>query len=248
MARHISAVFVLALVFLGFSLFHTAEAGAQGLRIPVLMYHEIEDGTNSNYLEETRFAEQVRWLAENGYEAVTLSQAYDYMRGMKKPTPGKKVVALTFDDGYASFYTKAVPLLRRYGFVATVCVITDQIGKKNHVTWKQLEELVALGFEVASHTKSHPDLTRLGRKALVAEVAESKRILEKRLKVPVRFFCYPAGRYNTIVIKAARDAGYIGALTTRSGLVFPGSDSYQWPRLRIYRGMSLEALAAALRK
>ncbi|MBC7106409.1 MAG: hypothetical protein H5T97_10745, partial [Firmicutes bacterium] len=91
------AVLALALLSL-FAL--PAPARAQGVSVPVVMYHEIGDGPNANWLEEKRFAEQVRWLAENGYRAVTLSEAYEYVRGAKKPPAGARPVALTFDDGY----------------------------------------------------------------------------------------------------------------------------------------------------
>jgi peptidoglycan/xylan/chitin deacetylase (PgdA/CDA1 family) len=225
-----------------------APVPAQDVRVPVVMYHEIGDGPDANWLEEKRFAEQVRWLAQNGYRAVTLSEAYDYVRGAKKPPAGAKPIALTFDDGYASFYTKAVPLLRRYGFAATVCVITGQVGRGNHVTWGQLKKLAAAGFEVASHTASHPDLRYVGKKRLAAEVAGSKKILEERLGVPVRFFCYPAGKYNAAVLRAVREAGYAGALTTKPGVASASFDPYLWSRIRAYRGMSLKSFAAALRK
>lgn len=159
-------------------------AWARGCAVPVVMYHQIGDGPNSLWLEEKRFAEQVRWLAENGYRAVTFSEACDYVRGVKEPPQGVRPVALTFDDGYGSFYAKAAPLLRRYGFRATVFIITDQVGKGDHVTWKQLEELVAEGFEVGSHTRSHPDLTRVSRKRLSQEIAGSKELIEKSSACP----------------------------------------------------------------
>lgn len=222
-----------------------ATAKLEPIPVSVIMYHQVGDGPNSLWLEEKKLEEQVRWLSENDYRAITLSEAYEYING-RVTSPGGKVVALTFDDGYSSFYTKVAPLLQRYEYVATVCVITDQVGRGDHVTWGQLKELAAAGFEVASHTKSHPDLTRLGKARLTEEVAGSKKILEERLGVPVQFFCYPSGIYNGTVARAVRDAGYIGAVTTKPGIVSPGADPYLMPRVRIYRGMGLEAFAAGV--
>src|SRR5574341_699674 len=100
-----------------------AKVGEKPLaRIPVLLYHRIDTETDPRWrpfcVAPENFAAQMRWLAEQGFSAIHLGQLLDYYRhGL--PVPPKPLV-ITFDDGYFCNYSQAFPILRRYGFVATV--------------------------------------------------------------------------------------------------------------------------------
>src|ERR1017187_8252959 len=131
--------------------------------LPILMYHSISDdpepGVRPYYRVCTspqRFREQMQWLKDGGYQAVGLSTALHRMREKAVPN-GHKLVALTFDDGFLDFYTSAAPILREFGFQATMYLPTGLIGGANRfknrdcMNWKQVEELHGLGCEFGSH-------------------------------------------------------------------------------------------------
>ena len=129
-------------------------------------------------------------------------------------------IALTFDDGYETVYTEALPEMMERGIAGTVFPVAGAIGDVNrwdvrlsprpfrHLTWPQLRDLAKHGFEVGSHTMSHRDLTRLTARDLLEELAASKILLEDRLGVAVASIAYPFGKVNRMVIEAALRSGY----------------------------------------
>ncbi len=214
-------------------------------QIPVLMYHEIGDVNDNNYVRRSEFEWQMKWLSDNGYHAVTLGQVYRHINDFT-PLPAKPVV-LTFDDGYATFHSIAVPTLKQYNYTATAFIITGLIGRKEYMTWEQVAELPSQGFEIGSHTVSHADLRFLSGARLTREVAESRRELEQRTGVPVEFFCYPAGKYNDQTPDAVKAAGYLGAVTTQYGPVTLQQSPFLWSRVRILRGETQASFAKKIR-
>ena len=97
--------------------------------IPVLMYHKIgDDKDNDAVIREDLFREQMKFLKDNGYNPLTMDQLYDYVvNGAAVP---EKPVVLTFDDGYADTYSIVYPLMKEYGFAATVFVNPGDVGQK----------------------------------------------------------------------------------------------------------------------
>lgn len=219
--------------------------GERSGQIPVLMYHEIGDVVNNNYLRRSEFEAQMQWLAENGYNPVTLSQVYRHINDFR-PLPAKPVV-ITFDDGYSTFYTVAVPILRKHRFTATVFVATGLLERPEHMTWSQVAELPTLGIELGSHTVTHADLRFLSGARLTREVAESKKQLEARTGARIEFFCYPGGKYNGETPEAVKAAGYLGAVTTEYGPVTPEQSPFLWSRVRILRGETGASFARKIR-
>jgi peptidoglycan/xylan/chitin deacetylase (PgdA/CDA1 family) len=135
-------------------------------------------------------------------------------------------IAVTFDDGYESVYSDAYPEMEQRGVRGTVFPVVDSIGDYNtwdvrlsrrrfkHLSWPQLRELAAGGFEVGSHTLSHRDLTRLDPKMLRSELRDSRAVLEDRLGKRVTCLSYPFGRFSPRVIDEAAGAGYTHAFTS----------------------------------
>lgn len=213
-------------------------------RVPVLMYHELGDVENGLYVRVADFAAQLAYLAEAGYQPISMDALYDhFVHG--RPLPRKPVV-ITFDDGYRSFWEVAVPLLQQYEYPAIVFVITELVGNARYVTWDQLRALPAMGFEVGSHTATHPDLRLLGDARLQQEIAGSRELLARELGQEVRYFCYPVGLYNDNVVQAVRDAGYLAAVTTQYGPATPEQDHALWARVRIERRDTLTTFAKKL--
>lgn len=109
------------------------------------------------------------------------------------------LVSFTFDDGFFSTYTKAFPILTKYGYTGTVFVITSCIGTTGYMNASQLLELQNQGWEIASHSHTHSFLTELSDKQLISEIKGSKSILES-LGLRVYGFACPGGRYNEKIV------------------------------------------------
>lgn len=209
--------------------------------VPILMYHVIGDQAESPYQElyvrPQDFARQMQWLAQAGFQAVTLKQLYRYWFPPHHPLPPHPVV-ITFDDGYRSVYDNAFGVLKKLGFPATVFVVGKFLDSPYFLSPDQLKEMANQGWEIGSHTLNHIDLTAATPSQLESEVSQSKKLLQDRLGVPIDFFCYPAGRVNHRVVAATKKAGYLGAVTTRPGLA--GRDHiFLLDRIRINRSDTL---------
>jgi peptidoglycan/xylan/chitin deacetylase (PgdA/CDA1 family) len=99
--------------------------------IPILAYHKVDTRMElgGTMISPKRFAGHLAYFKKNGYQSVTLSRAVELMR--QGESGGKKYLCLTFDDAYAGLYHHAFPLLKEYGFTATVFVVTDYAGRTN---------------------------------------------------------------------------------------------------------------------
>jgi peptidoglycan/xylan/chitin deacetylase (PgdA/CDA1 family) len=211
-------------------------------RVSILMYHDIRDASRySTVITPWQFEEEVRWLTEEGYKFITISQLLDaiYSGGGDLPA---RCVALTFDDGWSGVYRYAYPILKKYGATATLYLYTNYIGVGGRSnTWDQYREMLANGFEIGSHTVSHCDLTNRGAwsghgskppsgqgtytQRLMHELTDSRLILEEHLGVPIRSLALPYGAYDDYVLKSALLAGYEGVLTIKAGNTFVDADT-----------------------
>jgi peptidoglycan/xylan/chitin deacetylase (PgdA/CDA1 family) len=225
-----------------------AERSQQTTPVPILMYHVIADPPAGApypqlYVSESEFAGQMRWLARHGYHAVTQRAVWDHWhRG--RPLPARPIV-ISFDDGYREIADSALPIMQAHGWPGVLNLTVKNLRVSGGLSQWRVRKLIDAGWELASHTQTHPDLPSLSGAALTAEVAGSRAILRSRFGVPVDFFCYPAGRYDARVIRAVRRAGYLGATTTLEGLASPGRP-YELRRIRVSRSHGVEGLARAL--
>jgi peptidoglycan/xylan/chitin deacetylase (PgdA/CDA1 family) len=228
-----------------------AQAARPPLRIPILMYHRIDVVrptlpaiTQRLTVDPGRFAAQMEWLHAHGYHALTETQLYDALeRGAPLP---RRPVVITFDDGYRDVLWKAAPVLKRLHMHATAFVITDRIsaGDVSFLTWPLLKVLERQGVEIGSHTVSHLDLTTLSGAQLQHELVDSRATLEQRLGHPVRWFAYPAGRFDARVVAAARAAGYELAMTTQPGSLQDPAQPLELHRYEILDDASVATVAA----
>ncbi len=210
----------------------------------IFLLHEIGQGPNGLYVPEQDFERLIGHLSKEGYKSVTVSQLLD---SKLKREEGDKLVALTFDDGYSSFYEKAYPILKKYNYTATVFIITDMVDKSNHMTWTQLRKIFNEGIEVGSHSETHPYLSKLDSSSLQKQVEGSKQKLEEMLNKKVTDFCYPYGDYNDDVIESVRKAGYRSAVTVHTDISSKKDNLYQLPRINVYGGMSNHTIDSLLK-
>lgn len=210
-------------------------AKARRMAVPILMYHVISKAPpgvrNAElWVDKDVFVDEMHALQEAGYTAVTLQQAWDgWTTG--GPLPRKPIV-ITFDDGYLSHYTHAKPVLRKLGWPGVLYLTTKSIGPGG-LTEKQIRSLMQAGWEIDSHTLTHPDLTALDDAALTRELTESRTELQRRFGVPANFFAYPAGRNDARVRTATAAAGYLAATTVEEGIARGKDDPYALRRVRV---------------
>jgi peptidoglycan/xylan/chitin deacetylase (PgdA/CDA1 family) len=223
-------------------------AAARRMKVPILMYHVVSAAparvANAQlWVDRGVFAAEMRALRRAGYHAITLRQAFDaWERG--GPLPRRPIV-LSFDDGYLSDYTHARPTLRRLGWPGVLNLELRNLGKGG-ITEHQVKSLIASGWEIDSHTLTHPDLTTVDDARLRTELAGSRRAIRRRFGArAAEFFCYPAGRYDARVVAAVRAAGYRGATTVDEGLGARG-EAYTLKRVRVNAADTAKTLLSRL--
>lgn len=220
-------------------------------RAPILMYHVINSPPAGApfpglYVTPEEFAEQMRALARAGYHAVTQDQLWANWRE-GTPLPAGKPIVLSFDNGYQSQYTQALPVLRGWGWVGVENIqLTGLPPSQGGLSTAQVRGLVAAGWELDTQGISHADLTSLDAAELRAQVAGARGTIERRYDVPVNWFCYPSGQYDATVLAAVRAAGYRGSTTVVPGWAQPEEDPYRLPRLRVLGGTSGSALVSEI--
>ncbi|HEX4114917.1 MAG TPA: polysaccharide deacetylase family protein [Solirubrobacteraceae bacterium] len=219
--------------------------------VPILMYHVINPPPAGAkfpglYVSPEEFSAQMHALAGAGFHAVTMDQMRaNWTRGT--PLPAGKPIVLSFDNGYQSQYTQALPVLRRLGWVGVENMqLTGLPPSQGGLSDAQIHGLVAAGWELDTQGISHADLITLGPAALHEQVAVARARVQRLYHVPVNWFCYPSGHYNAIVVAAVKAAGYVGSTTVVPGWASPSDDPYRLPRLRVLGGTSPESLLAEL--
>ncbi|MBN2011050.1 polysaccharide deacetylase family protein [candidate division KSB1 bacterium] len=211
--------------------------------VPILAYHNIgfQFEWGINVVSPRLFEKHIKYLATDGYQSIRIEQ---YISGdIQKQKP----VIITFDDAYQQVFEYAYPVLDEYGFTASIFVVTDYVGKKNtwdinlggksayHMGWGEIKELASKGWEIGSHTSTHPDLVALSDEALALELSQSRQELQARFGTQIHVMSYPFNRCNTRVVKAVQSAGYSGACCLAGKLLI--SSAYRHftiPRRGVY--------------
>jgi len=217
----------------------------------VLAYHAVSGSWPADLaVSPEHLHDQLELLVRRGYRGTTFHDA------VTVPSRGK-TLAVTFDDAYNSVLEFANPILSSLGLPGTIFVVTDfadderplcwpgidhwlagpHDSELRGLSWSQLARLGDAGWEIGSHTRSHPRLTQLDDDALRGELRESRAACERALRQPCRSLAYPYGDVNRRVARAAGDAGYAVAGTLPARL--DGATRLTWPRLGIYRRDSL---------
>jgi len=193
--------------------------------VPILCYHRFANHCKSPLCMPAHiFEQQMKYLDENGYRVISFVQLIDFLE-YRQALP-KKSVIISIDDGYRSAYDVGYPILKKYGFTATLFVYTDFVGScRNAITWNQLARMKANGFEIGSHSLSHSDLTK--RKVVEDtqaylvrvenELRVSKEIIDKKIGQDTIFLSFPYGRFNKNVLEISERLGYRAAVTVKRG-------------------------------
>jgi peptidoglycan/xylan/chitin deacetylase (PgdA/CDA1 family) len=215
--------------------------------VPILMYHVINPPPSgapfpSLYVPADEFAQEMEALKSAGWHAVTMDQLRaNWSRGVPLG-PGKPVV-ITFDNGYASQYTNALPVLNRLGWVGVENIqLLGLPPEQGGLTDQQVRGLLSAGWELDTQGMTHADLVTLDAAGLQYQIVHARQLLRSRYGAAVNWFCYPSGHYDATVINAVRNAGFVGSTTVVPGWAGRSNDPYRLPRLRVVGGTSGPAL------
>jgi peptidoglycan/xylan/chitin deacetylase (PgdA/CDA1 family) len=218
--------------------------------VPSLMYHHIRDLTlpldsdlNNYSVTPAALVAQLDWLKANGYHTVTIAQITDYLKyGVPLPP---KPVNLRFDDGWQN-QLFAVKEMKKRGMTATFFVITQALSYP-YMTPAQLKQLDADGFEVASHTRNHPFMTRNSLAFAWDQISGSKSDLEKLLGHPVHSFAYPYGDHNPAIDDLVRKAGYDSGEGIEASGFWRSSRLFNEPAISVSNVRSLNTFIARVK-
>jgi peptidoglycan/xylan/chitin deacetylase (PgdA/CDA1 family) len=217
----------------------------------VLCYHALSERWDAALsVTPEQFEKQLMFLIERGYTGSTFEQAVS-------APPAGRTFAVTFDDGFRSVFDLGFPILSRLKLPATLFVPTRRLGDNEPLTWAgidhwvggphsaeltgmswaEVEELARAGWEIGSHTRSHPHLTDLDDAELTTELHGSREDCEQRLGRPCPSLAYPYGDFDDRVLEAAGLAGYRYAGTLDR---FDRPNALRWPRVGVYHHDDLE--------
>jgi peptidoglycan/xylan/chitin deacetylase (PgdA/CDA1 family) len=219
--------------------------------VPILMYHRIAiDGPPAlapYRVAPDLFAAQMDALYRAGYHTIHLQQWFNALM-RNEQLPGKPII-LTFDDGYRDFLTAAMPVLRYYGFSATVFLVAERIGGVANwdsaygeaaplLSWQEVHALQDAGIELGCHSAMHWPMTGMSFAELTEDTARSRAILEEGLGVTINSLAYPYGAENEFVRRTVADLGFQAAVTCNPGISRLGDDPLRLRRIEVPGGCS----------
>ena len=202
---------------------------------PILEYHMVTENPHPDakpyVVPPEDFAEQLDYLAEEGYTTIT-PQDYARARKGKQQLPEKPII-LSFDDGYEDNWRVVLPMLEERGMKAVFYMVTNSIGKPGYLTWDNLFDMERRGMEIGSHTANHLPLTTLSPEKQREELRLSKLMLEWKGMKTIYSFSYPNGSYNAGVVAMLAEEEYLTAVTGEAGLNTIETNPYLLRRVNI---------------
>lgn len=209
--------------------------GPDAAVVPIILYHRIGKSPidSQYYVPPEKFEEQMKLLRDWEYTVISVETLVDAIdEGADLPP---RPIVITFDDGDISVYETAFPILQKYGLTGVVYIVNNYMGTDGYMSAKQIKEMVAAGWEVGSHSRSHRDLTKLEPAVQRAEIVEAREVLQEATGAPVLTFAYPFGIMNPGVGSYVHFAGYVAAM----GLGFTsdqGKSNLFWLQRRDIKG------------
>jgi len=229
--------------------------------VPILLYHSISSDIAPRLrrwaVRPERFAAQMAYLQTQEYTPITVTHLAAAMQDPTMSLPPRPVL-ITFDDGFADFYTQALPVLQKYGFACTLYVTTGFVGGKSGwlaseggsdlamLTWPQLREVASFGVALGAHGHSHRQLDVLPRRDAEAEVTRSTRLLEDRTGKAIITFAYPHGYYDRRVQEMVRKAGHESACGVKHALSSLADDRFALARIIVDSDLDMQGFSSLL--
>lgn len=214
-------------------------------RVRVLTYHRFGAIARDPFcITQSDFEGQIRFLAEHE-RAIGLDDLRRFVAGEQELAPGS--VLVTIDDGFASTFSLALPVLRHHAVPAVAFVTASLVGNadaprveaERYMTWSELEQLAAGGIATGAHGYSHDSLGTMSGEAAREQGIRARELLESRLGRPVASFAYPYGTvrdFNAGTRRALEAAGYALVFTSQHGSIRQGMDAHELPRVKVENG------------
>jgi peptidoglycan/xylan/chitin deacetylase (PgdA/CDA1 family) len=210
-------------------------APVNGVAIPVLYYHLIDDHVYSPYtsmfVSPKDFANQMAYLNSNGYTVIPLDE-------IENAGQYTKPVIITFDDGYEDNYSIAYPILEKYHFPATVFLISSLIGAPGYLSRDEIVQMEGL-VSFQDHTVTHRKLATLSPQVQDYELTESKKVIEALTHRNVDALAYPDGSYDQTTLAIAQRYYKYAFIEIPGGIYRTGEDPYTIRRVNVPRGLNL---------
>lgn len=250
----LSRKMVHCLLLLMMMLFSCAALADNAINIPILCYHNFNPTRpGSMNLTPQKFESQIKWIKENGFTVIPLTEAVAYLEGKRGELPAKSIV-ITVDDGWQSAYTYLLPIAKKYQIPMTLFIYPETISAgKNAMTWEELKKMQKTGlFDIQSHTYSHPNFKQEKRHRTPAsyeqfvkmELGKSKKILEEKLGKQITLLAWPFGIYDDYLKQEADKAGYEMAFSIDARTANRSYKPMAQPRFMIIDAQSMKTFAA----
>ncbi len=201
--------------------------------VVVFIYHRFGDNKYpSTNVSTADFEGHLNYLKTNGFKVLSFGQAVDYIADPTIPYQAK-VACITIDDAFKSFFGNGYPLLRKYGFTASLFVNSETIGGGSFMTWEEIKKVADTGIEIGNHTHSHdyylniPLATR--HEKFTEEVKLCQEIIKQQIDVTPLVFAYPFGEFDNEMKHIIQTLGFKGAAAQFSGVMYDG-DRFAIPR------------------
>jgi len=208
------------------------------LHVPILAYHVVapldvaaSDLSKLLTVLPERFEDHLHALRREGWQTVTAGVLADALEHGRLLPP--RTFVITLDDGHDDGWTYALPIIQRYGFVATFYIVTGLVGLPTYLTWAQLRALQALGMEIGNHTIDHLALPSQPAAEVLRQVAGAQAIFEGHLELAPTTFSYPYGLYDATTVQAVLATGLLGAMTSSGGLEQTWAARFALPRINV---------------
>lgn len=225
-------------------------AAKEGQGVPVLLYHHVSDISAQNpefelSVTPQEFDRQMGELKKAGFTTISPQELLDFMNGDAEKMPQKPIL-ITFDDGYEDNYIHAVPILKKYDFKATLFMVGINVDRKARLSKQQMNAMVKAGWNISSHSLTHPDLNALSHDKLQSEIVGSRKKIEQATGKNAGFFAYPGGFYKLQVLNKV-EGHYQGAFTILSGINLPERDNvFLMRRIPVFRYTDFDELLQKL--
>jgi len=200
-------------------------------------YHRFGDSRYpSTNIETEVFRQHLQYLKDSSFIVMTMGEALTYLNAPEQPYHSK-VIVLTVDDGYKSFLTGAMPLLREFGYNATLFINTESVGGGSYLNWQELKQLMNEGIEIGNHSHTHPyflDIPETERKKrFEADLNLSRMLFRENLNIDPDLYVYPYGEFDQGMQEVLKSEGFRCALAQNSGVVYGGCDQFAMPRFPV---------------
>lgn len=203
--------------------------------VACLIYHRFGDSRYpSTNISVKLFREQLQYLRDKQFQVLTFGEAAKLVYENKKIL-GKAVV-ITVDDGFLTFKTNALPLLKEFGYPVTLFVNTETIGAGEYLSWKDLSDMVKEGIEIGNHSHSHAYFLSHHEDKLSffkQDVIKAKNLMNEKLGIEPKIFSYPYGEFDQDMMNEVRALGFYYAAAQNSGILCETSNPLAIPRFPI---------------